>query len=145
MASLRERSVNRMQRGGALVDIATLASMLADLPEVLCAELLSAGIRGKPLRAAEVASEGPAAKAGMGLIEFSPSAHGTRIGFCKIELPSGPTTDAAHVHRGPLGTPHAPLPSAPDIGRDGVQKRDPSGNRKWRSILRWRSKALQDG
>jgi hypothetical protein len=81
----------------------------------------------------------------MRLIEFSPSAQGTRIGFCKIELSSGLTIDGVDVHRGPLGTLYALLPAAPDIDRDGLQKRDPSGNRKWRSILRWRTKALQDG
>jgi hypothetical protein len=81
----------------------------------------------------------------MRLIEFAPSTQGTRIGFCKIELPNGLAIDGVHVYRGPLGTLYALLPSASDIDRDGQQKRDPSGNRKWRSILRWRSKALQDG
>ena len=81
----------------------------------------------------------------MRLIEFSPSAQGTRMGFFNIDLPSGLTIDGVHVHRGLLGTPYARLPSAPDIDQDGVQKRDPSGNLKWRSMQRWRSKALQDG
>jgi hypothetical protein len=81
----------------------------------------------------------------MRLIEFSPSAQGSRVGFCKIELPNGLTINGVHVHRGPLGTPFALLPGAPHIDRDGMQKRDLKGNRMWRPILRWRNKALQEG
>lgn len=70
----------------------------------------------------------------MQLLEFTPSAQGTRVGFCKIQLASGLIIDGVHVHRGPLGTPYALLPGAPDVDRDRIQKPDARGNRIWRAL-----------
>lgn len=82
-------------------------------------------------------------RSGMRLIDFRPSAHGTRIGFAEVELSIGLQIAGISLHRGPNGVPYALLPSAPEIGPDGVQKRDPSGNRMWRPILQWAGKIRQ--
>lgn len=79
----------------------------------------------------------------MRLLNFRPSAQGSRLGFAAIELPIGLKITGISLHRAPDERFFALLPSAADLDQDGVQKRDAYGNRMWRPIVEWTSSSGQ--
>jgi hypothetical protein len=78
------------------------------------------------------------------LLEWRPLVKNSLRGFASVELPSGLTIADISVHVS-HGKRWASLPARPQITSDGTVRRGDDGRIAYSSILKWRSRELQDG
>jgi hypothetical protein len=96
----------------------------------------------------DTANRAPAQRAdplvGIRLRGFRPVPRGALIGFADIELLSGLLVHDRPVFRAKDGSVWAGLPAKPVVDRDGRQKADVNGTRRFAPLLEWRSRERGD-
>lgn len=84
----------------------------------------------------------PAEKPLLRLVSFKPLRKNTLRGFATVELPIGLKISDIPILIGKNG-PWAALPSKPQVGPDGAQRRD-NGKPLYVPILEWRDRELSN-
>ncbi len=80
----------------------------------------------------------------MQLLEWTPIGKGALIGKAKIMLPNGLEIDNVRLFRRADGASWAQMPSEMMRDGDGLPIKDNNGRTRYRTLIRWRSKDLQE-